>query len=347
MRDSIVAAWQRKGLRQWLWTAAGVGALFAALMVGYYVAYPSDYGSFWSKVAYNAQIFPLYFLIAAFVTAMLAGLAYCSKARLAGTGLGLAAVLFAVMALWPAFSMWSMARNGNVAVSLASHFAKGSQPKEFPSRVSRDVAYGKAVDGTELLLDVWPATGSFPGTLHPALVSVHGGGWVGGAKSEFPAWNLWFNELGYMVFDVEYRKPPRAGWKDEIGDVKCALGFVLANARKYRVDPERISVAGYSAGGNLAALAAYSMGVADLPPSCAAPVVPIKSVVNFYGPSDLTAMYDRNPSPAYSRGSLQKYIGGPTSQFPDRFAALSPVSLRQCKLAAHNHFSGLGRSTRA
>src|SRR6266702_2673066 len=282
MRDSIAAAWQVKGLCQWLWTATGVGALFATLMVGYYVAYPGDFGSFWSKVAYNAQIFPLFFLIAALVTAMLAGLAYCGKARLAGTGLGLAAVLSAAMALWPAYSMWSMARDRNVAVSLASHFAMGSHPREFPSRVSRDVAYGKAVDGTELLLDVWPATGSVPGTLYPAFVRVHGGGWIGGIKSDLPAWNLWFNELGYIVFDVEYRKPPRAGWKDEIGDVKCALGFVLTNAGKYRVDPERISVTGYSAGGNLATLAAYSMGEADLPPSCAAPAVPIKSHVNFY-----------------------------------------------------------------
>ena len=331
MQGSTATVWQPKSLRQWLWTAAGAGALFTTLMVGYYVADPGDYGSFWSRVAEAAQKFPLILLISALVTAILAGLANCNKAGLAATGFGLVAFLYLAMALWPAYSMWSMARKGNVAVSLVSHFAMSTHPTAFPSRVSRDVTYGKAVDGTELLLDVWPATRSVPGTLHPAFVRIHGGGWIGGVKSGLPAWNLWLNDLGYFVFDVEYRKPPRAGWKDEIGDVKCALGFVFASAGKYGVDPARISVTGYSAGGNLATLAAYSMGVAELPPSCAAPVVPIKSVVNFYGPSDLTAMYDMTPSPVAVHDALQKYIGGPPGQFPDRFRALSPVTYVSAK----------------
>ena len=81
MQGSIATVWQPKSLRQWLWTAVSAAALFATLMVGYYVADPGDYGSFWSMVAEAAQKFPLIFLISALVTAIPAGLAYCIKAR--------------------------------------------------------------------------------------------------------------------------------------------------------------------------------------------------------------------------------------------------------------------------
>jgi hypothetical protein len=47
--------------------------------VGYYVAAPGDYGSFWSMVAEAAQKFPLIFQISALVTAIIAGLAYCKE----------------------------------------------------------------------------------------------------------------------------------------------------------------------------------------------------------------------------------------------------------------------------
>src|ERR1700733_5822115 len=94
MRGSTATVWQPKSLRQWLWTAAGAGALFTTIMVGNNVADPGDYGSFWSRVAEAAQKFPLILLISALVTAILAGLANCNKARLAGTGFGLGAFLF-------------------------------------------------------------------------------------------------------------------------------------------------------------------------------------------------------------------------------------------------------------
>jgi hypothetical protein len=53
--------------------------------------------------------------------------------------------------------------------------------------------------------------------------------------------------------------------------------------------------------------------------------------VNFYGPSDLTAMYDMTPSPVAVHDALQKYIGGPPGLFPDRFTALSPVTYVSAK----------------
>jgi hypothetical protein len=52
----------------------------------------------------------------------------------------------------------------------------------------------------------------------------------------------------------------------------------------------RISIFGLSAGGLLAMLAAYSMGVARLPPSYEVPKVAVKSAVNLYTPADFSTV---------------------------------------------------------
>src|SRR5262249_28443923 len=132
--------------------------------------------------------------------------------------------------------------------------------------------------------------------------------------------------LGYHVFDVDYRLPPLAHWKDEVADVKCALGWVAANAAQYQIDPTRISVMGHSAGANLAMLAAYSVENLQLPPSCDLPIFPVKSVVNLYGPADLSSVYGSSGSLAYTQDALQQYLGGPLNELLQRYWAASPLS---------------------
>jgi acetyl esterase/lipase len=302
MNNSLSEKWRPKGIWRWLFTAVAVAAFFATLMVGYYVAEPGNFGVFWSLAAYFGLIFPALLLIPALVAAMLSGIAFWSRARLAGVGFGVSALLALLLAAWPPLGMWRMAQT------------------------SLNVVYGRAADGTKLLLDIWPAKGPAQGARRPAFVRVHGGAWIQGAKSELPAWDVWLNELGYTVFDVEYRLPPPERWKDEVSDVKCALGWVLENAEKYGIDPSRINVIGFSAGGSLAMLAAYSAGSSEIPPSCQVAAVPIKSVVNLYGPSDLASLYDTTPSPDYVRDAFQKYVGGSVAEFPDRYKAISPLT---------------------
>jgi acetyl esterase/lipase len=269
---------------------------------------------------------PVLLLVPSLLAAILAGIAYWSRAWLAITGFGLATIIGLLLALRPALQMWQMARQHNIAVSPAAHFAiKTYYPQVDSARTTRNVVYGKA-DGTELLLDAWPAIGPARGALRPAFVKLHGGAWLYGAKGEGPAWNLWLNELGYWVFDVEYRLPPPARWQDEVGDVKSALGWVVANAERHGIDPLRISITGHSAGGNLAMLAAFSVGSRDLPPSCAAPDYSIKSVVNFYGPTDLTTLSATAAGRRNIRRDIHRYIGGTVAEYPERYKAVSPLT---------------------
>jgi acetyl esterase/lipase len=185
------------------------------------------------------------------------------------------------------------------------------------------------------MLDVWQTsvTGNGP---RPAVLKVHGGGWIGGARSEQFQWNLLFNALGYDVFDIDYRMPRDVDpakwvWTNEVGDVKCALRWIVANAAKYNVDANRIGIFGHSAGANLTALAAYTRGDPKFPSSCPGPDVQLKFVVNVYLPSDLALMYETTGS-AFVRDSLATYLGGSPSQVPDRYKMASPVNYVGAKL---------------
>ena len=70
-------------------------------------------------------------------------------------------------------------------------------------------------------------------------------------------------------------------------------------------------------------LAAYSLGDKYLLPSTDVPDVPIKAVINMYGPSDMTAFYNNNPSKGYVQDVMDKYIGGSPSDYPERYKMLS------------------------
>ena len=211
-------------------------------------------------------------------------------------------------------------------LSLGTYLANAGHLNMGLPQPERSVAYGTASDGAKLELDVWRTGRPNTGPLRPAIVFVHGGAWTHGHRGMLPDWNRWLNELGYEVFDVEYRMPPPVRWLDEIGDVKSALGWVAAHAAEYHVDPARISIMGGSAGANLSMLAAYSAGDPRLPPSTDVPPVAVRSAINFYGPTDMTLLYRTCKSPEYVRPLMKEYLGGTPDDFPERYRALSPLS---------------------
>lgn len=119
--------------------------------------------------------------------------------------------------------------------------------------VEKDVVYGR-IFGAALAADVaWPESRE----LLPAVISVHGGRWVGGHKRDTSTIKVeqWAG-LGFFAMSIDYRlrdcTPAPACYQD----LQCAIRFVHANAEKYRIDSKRVFLMGQSAGGHLVTLAA-------------------------------------------------------------------------------------------
>lgn len=95
------------------------------------------------------------------------------------------------------------------------------------------------------------------GDLRPALVYFHGGGFVfGNLDTHDAVCRAIAKESGAVVISVDYRLSPEHKFPAAVEDSLAATQWVAANAQRLGVDPNRISVGGDSAGGNLATVVA-------------------------------------------------------------------------------------------
>jgi len=116
-------------------------------------------------------------------------------------------------------------------------------------KIVRDLRYG---EHERHRLDVH--TGDEPsGAPAPVFVFVHGGGFVAGDKCRpgTPVYDLvgaWAVRHGWVGVNITYRYAPEATWPAGAEDVAAAVGWLRANIARYGGDPDRIIVAGNSAG---------------------------------------------------------------------------------------------------
>ena len=108
--------------------------------------------------------------------------------------------------------------------------------------------------GGSLTLRVYRGRGA-PATGAPALLYLHGGGWVIGNLDSHDEICRWFANLAAcVVVSPDYRLAPEHKFPAAVEDCRAVLSFMRAGAGVLGIDIERIAVAGDSAGGNLAAV---------------------------------------------------------------------------------------------
>ncbi|MFK7777022.1 MAG: alpha/beta hydrolase, partial [Gimesia sp.] len=176
-----------------------------------------------------------------------------------------------------------------LVLSMMSLSLKNSVAESF--RTITDIQYA-TVNQHRLLLDLYlPQSKKTP----PLLVSIHGGAWRAGSKSNMPLIPLVQN--GFAVASVEYRLSPVAKFPAQIHDIKAAIRFLRGSASKYGYNATKIGILGASAGGHLVAL----MGVTNNHKSLEGDLGEFKqessrvdAIVDYYGPTNFMTILDQS-----------------------------------------------------
>jgi arylformamidase len=215
-----------------------------------------------------------------------------------------------------------------------------------------DLPYG---DGDRERLDIFRP--SAPATSVPIFFYVHGGYWQGSGKSDVSYLAPAFTRAGAVFVAPGYSLAPAVTMDVIVDQVREALLWTHRHAREFGGDPERIHVAGFSAGGHLAAMLLATDWTA-----LAAPADVLKTVTCVSGLYDLEPIRlsylnavlgldspaARRSSPVHNRplgkAPLLVAVGGIESdeyhrQARDLAAAWSPhLSLSSLELPGCNHF---------
>ena len=179
-----------------------------------------------------------------------------------------------------------------------------------------DVVYDDRF-GDETMMDVYLPEGAGP---HPGVMFIHGGAWIAGDRSEYTQAAKRVSRAGYVAATIEYRLVPDGAFPKNVQDCFCALAHLRKHAGELRLDPNRIAVVGYSAGGHLAAMLGVGADDPTLRPDCAVGATGAPNAV-VAG----SANYDlRGTEPDF--WLAEEYLGGDPDDLPAVYSKASPIT---------------------
>jgi acetyl esterase/lipase len=347
----------------------GVAVLLLAWTLLLYVPFrwrPVGLYLWFEKVAAGA--FTPFIAAAGLLLALVGGLAgswwLAVPATLAAVGAAIVVVRLGLLRVDLAAALgpdWADRIPSQRRARMVGRWWRGRLPTAPEPRLRQAVVFAKVPGtGRDLLCDVWQPPTDVPAS-GLAVVYLHSGAWCALDK-DFCTRPL-FRHLvtqGHVIVDVAYRLFPETDLPGMVADTKRAVAWVRTHAADLEVRPDRIVLAGGSAGGHLALLAAYAPDDPALTPAELTGSDPrVCGVVSLYGQADLAAHYHHTdqhktcrpddpqpdwdaPPPPWMRrlfgpdagrlklhlapaGRLDWLVGGTPSQLPDRYARLSPV----------------------
>jgi len=155
-------------------------------------------------------------------------------------------------------------------------------------------------------------------TARPGVLWIHGGGWSSFHRDVHTDHAIRLARAGYVSATIDYRLVPEGVYTDLVKDCFCALAHFRANADAYGLDPDRVAIAGYSAGGHLVSMLGTTYDLDETAPDCGAgPAAPPNAVISGAGIHDMRAM----PSSSV----VSDFVGGSKKEVPEHYDVMSPI----------------------
>jgi acetyl esterase/lipase len=188
-------------------------------------------------------------------------------------------------------------------------------PNPVAARTIMDTSYGG--DAKQKMDIHLPASRTSSST--KVLILIHGGGWTGGDKSDFTALidTLKLRLPDYAIFNINYRLaalPSTNPFPTQELDVKSAVEFIYSNRSTFLLS-DKFVLLGTSAGGHLSLLQAYKYRS----------VVKIKAVVDFFGPTDMVALYNDYSTNIPTQLGITALMSGTPATNPALYQSSSPI----------------------
>ncbi len=212
----------------------------------------------------------------------------------------------------------------------------------FAQKPFKDLEYAK-IGERSLKLDLYvPEKGDGP---FPLVVWIHGGGWVGGDKTDCPILNLGYCKKGYAAASLSYRFSTEAIFPAQIEDVKAAIRWLRAHAKEYNLDPNKFGVIGASAGGHLVCLLGVTgktkeFDIGDNLDQSSE----VQAVCNWFGPTNLeTGLDGLDPNTPLTKALVDMYrqlLGGPLSEKTELARKASPTTYVHAETPPFMHLHG-------
>ncbi len=207
-----------------------------------------------------------------------------------------------------------------------------STTTKLPAQYRKNVIYIVGSTDNNQTMDVYLPQGRTTASTK-VLILLHGGAWTEreGDKSNFDKYISWLQQLmpGYAIFNLNYRLYNKEGKNNnlipvQVNDVKTAVEYIYNKRNEYAIS-DKFVLLGVSGGGHLAMMQAYKNNS----------LVKAKAVVSFFGPTNLTDMYNYYIANYNTTGNKKAYdaayylgrlLGGNPTEKPQEYSDNSPIS---------------------
>ena len=174
-------------------------------------------------------------------------------------------------------------------------------PKDYIAQI--DVVYTK-VNNWEGRADLYIAPKAIAPT--PVIINIHGGGWKSGEKETQGGFNPFF-KAGFAVANMEYRLSGQATAPAAIEDTRCMLIYLIQNAKKLNINPNKIIIMGGSAGGHLALMGGLLGNDHKFDTNCTGvDNIKVAAIIDKYGIMDV---WDWTYGPEHKSSSPKLWLG--------------------------------------